>query len=258
MFRKSKKPLQLDPSKPRRIIKRSKNKTEVLYFDADTQAAIVEYQTADSQVTRNKLYLSRIMPAFEKLVENLINIHRFSGLHDTYDDLKHDCVSFLFETIGKFDQTRGTKAFSYFNVVAKNWLIIKTKKKSCKTKKDVSLDDPDSLSNSEMRMIEDHYSVQSQDVLLEKKKTAQTIIKTLYNIREHVRTENELTCINSIITVFESIDDLDILTKSAILLYVRELSGLSPKQLTTSLQTIKKHYTWVKEEAREEREFEEE
>ena len=49
-------------------------------------------------------------------------------------------------------------------------------------------------------------------------------------------------CINSIITIFENIDEVDLLNKNAILLYMRELSGLSPKQLTTTMQSIKKYY----------------
>ena len=43
--------------------------------------------------------------------------------------LKSDCVSFLYETLEKFDPSKGSKAFSYFNVVAKNWLIIQSKKR---------------------------------------------------------------------------------------------------------------------------------
>lgn len=217
-----------------------------LYFNNDTQLALADYQASDSQVDKNRIYMTRIMPAFEKLVENLINIHRFSSLHDSYDDLKHDCVSFLFETISKFDPTRGTKAFSYFNVVAKNWLIIKTKQKSAKVKRSVSLDDPESLSVNESKLIEEQYAVQSQDVLLEKKNTSQVILLILQEIRKSARTENELACINSIITVFENVDDLDLLNKSAILLYIRELSGLTPKQLTTSMQSIKRYYSKLK------------
>ena len=68
----------------------------------------------------------------------------------------------------------------------------------------------------------------------------------LYEIRTKVKTENELSCINSIITIFEKIDDIDLLNKSAILLYMRELSGLSPKQLTTTMQSVKKHYRRMK------------
>lgn len=222
-----------------------------LYFNANTQAAIVAYQNAagptpENKKERDRLYVKEIMPAFEKLVENLINIHRFTSLHDTYDDLKNDCVNFLFETIGKFDSTRGTNAFSYFNVVAKNWLIIRTKQKTQRIKRSVSLDDPDALSANEYRIVEDHCTVPSQDVLLENNNTAQGIIELLHEIRSKVRTENELVCINSIITIFENMHDIDLLNKSAILLYMRELSGLSPKQLTTTMQSIKKMYRRMK------------
>jgi hypothetical protein len=222
-----------------------------MYFNANTQAAIVAYQKAagpepEKKKERDRLYVKEIMPAFEKLVENLINIHKFTSLHDTYDDLKNDCVNFLFETIGKFDSTRGTNAFSYFNVVAKNWLIIRTKQKTQRIRRSVSLDDPDALSINEHRIVEDHCTIPAQDVILENESTAAGIVKLLYEIRGKVKTENELACINSIITIFENIDDIDLLNKSAILLYMRELSGLSPKQLTTTMQTVKKHYRRLK------------
>jgi hypothetical protein len=213
-----------------------------LYFNSDTQFAIVKFQSATNRKERDQLYVIEILPAFEKLVENLINIHKFAGLYDSYDDLKNDCVNFLFETINKFDASRGTNAFSYFNVVAKNWLIIKTKQKSQKTKKNVSIDDPSSLTNHEKNIIDEHNLVPSQDVSLEDLFSSSSISEILYQIREKVRTENELMCINSIITIFENIDEVDLLNKNAILLYMRELSGLSPKQLTTTMQSIKKYY----------------
>lgn len=236
------------PTKKRiRRRRRSKNgKPPRLYFHAGTQAAIVAYQNSDDPKERERLYVEEIMPAYNKLVENLINIHKFTSLHDSFDDLKNDCVNFLFETIGKFDPSRGTNAFSYFNVVAKNWLIIRTKQKTQRIKRSVSLDDPDSLTASEHRILEDQTTVPSQETILENKVQATRIIELLYEIRTKARTENELACINSIITIFENIDDIDLLNKSAVLLYMRELSGLSPKQLTTTMQSIKKHYRRLK------------
>ena len=47
------------------------------YFTSLTQDAIVEFQQCTDRRTREKLYVEKIMPAFEKLVENLINIHKF-------------------------------------------------------------------------------------------------------------------------------------------------------------------------------------
>ena len=217
-----------------------------MYFNANTQAAIVAYQLAPAKKDKDRLYITEILPAFEKLTENLINIHKFTSLHDTYDDLKNDCVNFLFETLYKFDAKRGTNAFSYFNVCAKNYLIIKTKQKAQRTKRNISLDDPDALSTNEHKIIEDHCTVPAQDVMLENINNIQGIIEILHEIRAHVKTENELICINSVITIFEKIDDIDILNKSAILLYMRELSGLTPKQLTTTLQSIKRWYRKLK------------
>jgi hypothetical protein len=217
-----------------------------LYFNSDTQAAIVLYQGTTERKIREKIYVDEILPAFKKLVENLINIHKFKSMHDSYDDLRVDCVNFLFETIEKFDATRGTNAFSYFNVVAKNWLIIKTKQRLAKARRSVSLDDIESMSSAEAKIIEEHCTVPAQDVLLEQRSSATAIVELLYEIRTKSKSENELTCINSIIAIFENIDNLDLLNKGAILLYLRELSGLSPKQLTTTMQSIKKHYRRLK------------
>lgn len=213
-----------------------------LYFNSDTQAAIVAYQKTDNSKEKNRLYVNDIYPAFEKLAENLINIHKFTALHDTYDDLKNDCVNFLFETIHKFDESRGTNAFSYFNVVAKNWLIIKTKQKALRVKRMISLDDLDTLHSSEYKIVEEHHTVNPIDVALENRNNSDDILEILKDIRCKAKTENELACINSIITIFENINSIDLLNKSAILLYMRELSGLSPKQLTTTMQVVKKHY----------------
>lgn len=219
-----------------------------MYFHAGTQAAIVLYQQTPDRKAREKIYVKDIMPAYVKLVENLINIHKFTSLHDSFDDLKNDCVNFLFETICKFDPNRGTNAFSYFNVVAKNWLIIRTKQKAQRSRRSVSLDDPDALNANELRILEDHCTVGAQDVVLENADTAKGIVEMLHEIRAKSKSENELIAINCIITIFENIDDVDILNKTAVLLYMRELSGLSPKQLTTSLQNIKRNYKMLKED----------
>lgn len=235
------------PEVPLTPEEKAKAKALRMYFNADTQKAIIAYQNAkDDKKLRDRLYVTGIAPAFEKLSENLINIYKFTSLHDTYDDLKNDCVNFLFETIHKFDGNRGTNAFSYFNVVAKNWLIIRTKQKSQRVKRSVSLDDPTSLSANETRIVEDYCTIPGTDAILEKESSAQGVIELLYEIRSKVKTENELACINSIITIFENIDEIDLLNKSAILLYMRELSGLSPKQLTTTMQSVKKSYRKLK------------
>ena len=57
---------------------RSKGKSKNLYFNAETQEAIEQYQKAEELEIKHQLYVTKILPAFDKLVENLIFIHGFT------------------------------------------------------------------------------------------------------------------------------------------------------------------------------------
>jgi len=239
---------QTPPNKPKRVIRRSKSPPDdtKLYFSMATHEAIVKYQKTEDKRERERIYITAIMPAFEKLAENLINIYRFSGLHDTYDELKSDCVCFLFETIGKFDASRGTKAFAYFNVVAKNWLIVRSRQKSTRAKRTVSFDDPSGLTMNDKQRLEELHQCPSLDEMADKEMSPWAIPDMLEKIRSELQTDHEIACIDAIITIFQRADDLDILNKRATLLYMRELSGLTQKQMMTAMQTIKKKYKYVR------------
>jgi hypothetical protein len=64
--------------KKKRVIRRGTGNPANMYFNADTQAAICEYQDSEDQKEKDKLYIERILPAFDKLVQNLIFIYGFA------------------------------------------------------------------------------------------------------------------------------------------------------------------------------------
>ena len=101
-----------------------KKKNKKVYFDMDVQDAIVRYNSTDDPVERNKIYQEEIHYAFDKLCENIINTFKFEYFDDVYIDVKQEVLSFLVINIHKYDHTKGSKAFSYFSVVAKNYLIL--------------------------------------------------------------------------------------------------------------------------------------
>jgi len=222
-------------------IKRRK-RSKKPYFGKDAHNAIVKYQNEPDKANKDKIYINDILPAFNKLSENLIFIHRFASSKEDYEILKNDCVSFLFETLNKFDPSRGTKAFSYFNVVAKNWLIIQSKKKAKNNSRVISVDDTQSLSYSDATAIENYSITAMQDFKIMKEESRDSLFKMLDVIKGRLKSENEKACIESIIILFTNIDDLDLLNKRAIFIYMRELSGLNPKQLSVSMSSIRKHY----------------
>lgn len=211
------------------------------YFGKDAHNAVVRYQTAELRIEKNKIYTSDIKPSFEKLAENLIFIHGFSYSQDHFIQLKNDCVSFLFEILEKFDPSKGSKAFSYFNVCAKNFLIIQSKKRVKNRNRHVSIHD-ENLSFRDKSYIESHQiSPSPEDSFILKEEIA-TIHIVNEKLKDKITNANEKLCIDAIITLFNNIEDLDFLNKRAVFVYLREISGLNPKQLSVAMSGIRKQY----------------
>ena len=95
-----------------------------LYFGPEVQDAIVRYNTSTNDSLRNKIYQEEIHKAFDKLAENIINTFKFTYFDVPFKDVKHEVVAFMVMNIHKYDHTKGSKAFSYFSIVAKNYLIL--------------------------------------------------------------------------------------------------------------------------------------
>lgn len=218
------------------------------YFNAGTQQAIVDYKAELLPSKRNELYVDLILPAFSKLVENLINVYGFQIQYETKTDLQNECVEFLYGVIGKFDASKGTKAFSYFNVVAKNWLIIRSKQSVRNIHVFTSLDDLESLSQHDLETIENHSIALSPEDVMVNTVNSNWLKEVLAIITSLATTDNEIECLKGINLLFENIHELDFLNKRAIMLYLREITSLNPKNLSVVLSTMKRHYKVAKEE----------
>ena len=126
-------------------VKKVRKKKSKVYFGIDVQNAIVKYNDTESHSLRNKIYEEEIHRAFDKLAENIINTFKFTYFDVPFEDVKHEVVAFMVMNIHKYDHTKGSKAFSYFSVVAKNYLILNNNNNYKKLK---SHDNLDSLKNS--------------------------------------------------------------------------------------------------------------
>ena len=228
---------------PRKKIKRRKGTSKVrMYFNMETQEAILDFQGSDEQPVRESLYVKKILPAFDKLVENLIFIYGFAKPSEDYITLKNDCVSFLYETIHKWDVSRGTKAFSYFNVVAKNWLIINSRRNQKHRRRHTSMSDMTTMSKNDRICLASKDIAPAPDEIMIKMLFRDEIMVLLKEIKTKLSGDNEIKCIDAVITVFETIEQLDFLNKRAVFVYIRDISGLSPKQLSVAMSQIRKHY----------------
>jgi len=227
----------------RKVVKSVTKKTKrTPYFTKETQVAIKEFKESECQYFRESVYKNKIMPALEKLAENLIYIYGFHKQHDDVINLKHQCVVNLYETLHKFDHTRGSNAFSYFNVVGKNWLIIQSRKRNKRKKKEISIDDPAYDLTMEGLFLKSDQVVESPESILINKEKRAAIREMLLEIKNKLNSDTEKICMDSIITIFDNLENLDFLNKRAIFVYIRELSGLNSKQLSSCMSSIRKLY----------------
>lgn len=215
------------------------------YFTLETQEKIVQYQISTSKEEKDALYEKHIMPAFNELVHSLISVYKFKASIEDISHLKNDCSTFLFETIHKWNPENGTKAFSYFNVVAKNWLTINSRRLAKNANRNVSIDCSESLSYSDKKYLSE-VSIELAPEEMERKSGIPKVIdEMLIYIEGLLKDERDIRCIKAIQQIFTNVDNLDYLNKRAIFVYLREISGLNSSELSSSLSTIRKHYRKV-------------
>ena len=100
-----------------------KRQTNKVYFTQETEEAIIKYNKSTDLEEREQIFREKIYGPLDKLAENVINRFKFPYMEGTFDEIKAQVVSFLVINLHKFTEDKG-KAFSYFSVIAKNYLIL--------------------------------------------------------------------------------------------------------------------------------------
>lgn len=220
----------------------TKKRKRKQYFTLETQEKIVLYQKSDCKKEKDSLYEEHIMPAFNELVHSLVSVYKFKATIEDISHLKNDCSTFLFETLHKWNPDNGTKAFSYFNVVAKNWLTINSRRLAKNANRSVSLNAPESMSFRDKSKLSESRIELSPDEKERKNNIPNVIDEMLIYIENQLKDGRDKRCIKAIQQIFTNVDNLDYLNKRAIFVYLREISGLNSSELSSSLSTIRKHY----------------
>ena len=231
-------------TKEKKPAKKKKKKANY-YFGIEVQNKIVEYQKCDSFEEKEKIYVSEIQNAFKELVHNLVSVYGFKSSNEDLNHLKHDCVTFLYETIGKWSPEKGTKAFSYFNVVAKNWLTINSRRLLKNARRSVNIDDQEAMTMQEKNKLNeiDYFECPEEEIV--RNDNYNEMIKMIDYVIDSLKDENDIKCAHAIRHTFVNIDSLDYLNKRAVFVYLREISGLNSSELSSSLTSIRKIYKKV-------------
>ena len=223
----------IPPPKKRRGRKRTKKR----YFTEDTDLAIKEYLASSIQSERDEIYRTRIHYAFYKLAENLIHTFKFYYTEvDNLEDLKHEVMCFLLEKLDYFDPSKGSKAFSYFSIVGKNYLILYNNNNYKKKKITVDV----------MAADEDDGVIHQLGRDQRKKEIKEFIDYFTEYVDKHMfilfKKDKDKKVCDAINTLFKRRENLEIFNKKALYIYIREMTDVDTPIITKVTKVLKKIY----------------
>lgn len=224
--------------------KASPNSTRY-YFTNETEQAIVQYNQCDDISKRNRIFEERIQYPLNKLAENLIHKFKFYHFDIPYEDVKHETVAHLIEKLNKYSPDKG-KAFSYFSIVAKNYLINENNNnyEMFKNSDDlIVVDDNRQLVNEVARTnkIEDENEFMNLFVSFVETNMPNFIMEVPNKKNQKIKTihlfETSLDCLiaDSILELFRKRSAIEVYNKKALYILVKERSNTDKTQEITKI-----------------------
>ena len=211
------------------------------YFTQEHEDAVVAYCNTECVKIRTDLYVKYLEPAFDEMVDKIVFTYKFTTLPNI-DSLRDECKVWLMTVLDKYDPNKGSKAFSYFSVITKNWFIHKVKRQQKQNKREVDYDNIPKHYEEEFLSTNDSWLTD---------KIEQEFWESFYGeIKSWDSSnmkDNEKKVYNAIIILFESKDKIEIFNKKAIYLYIREYTGLNTKQVVGGLNRLRSKYSTFKD-----------
>jgi len=223
----------LEDNGPR--VKRGRKPSKKQYFTYVTDQAIIAYNNEESWSKRNRVFRDHINYPFNKLVENIYHTFKFSYFDVPYEDVKAEVVAFLVQKIDKFKEGKG-KAFSYFSIVAKNYLIIQNNANYAKMKARRGTEIIDERRNisAEMAMSDHQESLKEFTNLW-----TEWYDNNLNNIFTNKR---DIIVADTLLELFRIRDNIENFNKKALYILIRERTGLKTQNITKVLNVMKRDY----------------
>ena len=205
------------------------------YFTKITEIAINAYNNCEDQRLKNKIYNRFIHYPFNKLSENVIHTYKTYYFDVPYEDVKASVVAFLNEKIHKFNGDNG-RAFSYFTVVARNYLFNENNANYARMK-----------ARDDMSKIDTSRNIVNEVVAYNAKESKSDFIDQYV---EYIDThlfdlflkDRDRAIADSINELFRTRNDLYSYNKKALYILIRERTGVHTQYITKVVGRLKRIY----------------
>ena len=215
--------------------KKKRKKKSRIYFGTPVQNAIIRYNNSSNPAIKNKIYKEHIQFAFNKLAENLIHTFKFYYFDYPIEEVKHEVVAFLVMQMPKYQQDKG-RAFSYFSVVGKNWLILHNNNNYKKMK-----------IHDQLTVLDYKRNITSERSLNEANDFNIEFVEQMLdywdnNITNIFRRQKDILVADSVLELFRRRKHIENFNKKALYIMIREMTGSNTQHITRVINQMKKYY----------------
>lgn len=231
-----------DPKKRRK--RRSKNGTG-MYFTQETEDSIIAYNKEENMEKREIVFREKILNPFQKLVENVFNTFKFSYFETGPQDVQKECLAHLVSNMHKFDPNRQSKtdpnkkakAYSYFSIIAKHYLILLNNTNYKKFNQNVEISEERDEHTVQLQAHDKYYAQQEMNDFI-------GLIVDFWekNVDKIFLKQRDLNIANAVVELFRNSDRIDAYNKKALYLYIREMAKCKTQQITKVINRMKQYH----------------
>lgn len=225
------------------------------YWYEEQEENFKQYLKCENKEEKERIFNTVLRPAFTKMAESIIRRYNLYPPDESFQETFDDTMSFLMTKIENFNPDSGYKSYSYCGTIIKNYLIYKINQYAKNQKRNTSYD---SYNSEEMSNITDtiKYSYNSDNnvAFLSElmKKTSKDIQLILDEPIKNKLNENQIKVGKALVEILDNWEDLfaqmgsNKFNKSSILLFLKETTLLSTKEIRDASKVYKSLYYVLK------------
>lgn len=249
--------------------KRGRKRKNDLYFGPEQEEAVKKYlslgtlvedETAlggykwsgstEDSIERDRIYREKLREPLNKMVESIIRRYKLYSKSSEFDETHADALSFLMIKFHKFKPSKNKKSYSYYGTVCKHYLLGKLIKEDKKMKTSLPYEDYATTIEEDER---NSYVIDEEEPNL-----TEFMSKIVDSIKEEldtkIVTEIEEKVGLSLIKILEDWKNIfsEAVTKNKkynknlILLYIRNMTNLTTKDIRNGIKRYKVMYNLLK------------
>lgn len=248
---------------------RKKGIKKEFYFDVAQEEAVLKYINEDDAIKKNEIYEKYLKKPFQIMIESILRKYPIHIGNYEMEEIEANALSHLVEQMVKFKPNtitksgKKTKAYSYCQTIIRNYYKDHSKKSYAEKKINLPFDDfVDEIDKD----IEYNYEMEYNEEFVRLDKLINCVIESIEDIidnNDENMKKNEIIVGEAIMNVLKNWNILFLedtpegkynkrvtnkFAKNKILLYLKEQTGLSTKEIRTSIKPFKDVYFLLKKD----------